>query len=273
MRFRFVISAVASFSILAPIARAHGDLHDAITGIAQEIAKTPGDATLFLRRAELHRLHADFPEAEADYAAANQLSPDLADVQLGLANLRFAQGQDKAALPLLDDFLTTLPQHPGGRVLRAEILEKYGDWKKADADLAIAVASSPEPHYASKRAQLLARHGQIDTALRCLDEASQAHGRVPVLEQQALDLEERAGSAESALRRLDHLVAREPRSDLWLARKAKLLASLGRTEEAATTWRQAALAFEKLPPEKRNLDLNRALAAEIDAHLPQQTPP
>ena len=259
----FTFGAVL-FGALAA-ACAHGDLHEAIDAVSQVIAQSPGAAARYLRRAELHRMHADWPAAEADYAEARRLQPDLEVVTLGRAEMRLAQGREKDALKLLDDFLVKRPEHPGGRALRAVHLEKRGDWKKADADLAAAVAASPEPQYATARAELLERHGQPDAAARCLDEASRAHGRVPVLEQQALAIEERAGRTDAALYRLDDLAAREPRPDIWLARKARLLEKAGRAPEARAAWQQAGAAFDRVPADKRASKTNRNLAAEIEA--------
>ena len=259
----FTFGAVLFGAVAA--AGAHGDLHEAIDAVSQVIAASPADAALFLRRAELHRMHADWAAAEADYAEARRLQPDLEVVTFGRAEMRLAQGREKDALKLLDDFLVKRPEHPGGRALRAGLLEKRGDWKKADADLAAAVAASPEPHFATARAELLERHGQADAAARCLDAASRAQGRVPVLEQQALAIEERAGLTDAALRRLDDLAAREPRPDIWLARKARLLEKAGRAPEARAAWQQAGAAFERVPADRRASKANRTLAAEIDA--------
>ncbi len=264
MSRRVLTFAAASFALLAS-SFAHGDLHEAIDAVTQVIAKSPGDAALLLRRAELHRMHGAWPAAEADYAEARRLKPDIEVVTLGLAQMRLAQGREKDALNLLDAFLLKRPEHADARALRAGMLEKRGNWKKADADLAAAVASSPEPHHATERAQLLERHGQPEAAARCLDEASRARGRVPVLEQQALAIEERAGLTDAALRRLDALTAREPRPDIWLARKAQLLEKAGRASEAREAWQRAGAAFEKVPADKRASKLNRRLAGEIEA--------
>ena len=264
MSRRVLTFAAASFALLAS-SFAHGDLHEAIDAVTQVIAKSPGDAALLLRRAELHRMHGAWPAAEADYAEARRIRPGMDLVTLGLAQMRLAQGREKDALNLLDAFLLKRPEHADARALRAGMLEKRGNWKKADADLAAAVASSPEPHHATERAQLLERHGQPEAAARCLDEASRARGRVPVLEQQALAIEERAGLTDAALHRLDALTAREPRPDIWLARKAQLLEKAGRASEAREAWQRAGAAFEKVPANKRASKANRQLAAEIEA--------
>lgn len=259
--FSVSLALLSTFSI----ALGHGDLLEAISAVTNAIAKAPGDAQLVLRRAEFHRMHEDWPAAEADYARARRLQPDLEEVAFGLAQMRIAQHREKSALTLLNDFLVKRPEHPEGRALRAVILEKRGNWKGADADLAIAVASSPEPHLATARAQLLERHGRPEAAVSCLDDASRARGRVPVLEQHALEIEERAGLADAALRRVDDFITREPRPDIWLVRKARILERAGRASDAREAWQRAGAAFERVPADKRASKLNRALSAEIEA--------
>lgn len=244
-------------------ALAHGDLHEAIDAVTKVISSSPDDSALFLRRAELHRMHGDWAAAEADYATVRRLRPDLEVVKFCVARIRLAQGREQAAMQLLDGYLAKCPADSAAHAVRADLYDKRGDWQQADADLAAAVASSPEPHYATRRAELLEKHGQPAEAARCLDEASRAHGRVPVLEQQALEIEMRAGRADAALARLDGLIACEPRPDIWLARKAGLLDKTGRSGEAAVAWQQAAAAFEKGRPDRRDSKANRELAAQI----------
>ncbi len=261
-----VLSALVLLSLPSAVS-AHGNLDEAIGAVSSALKGSPNDADLFLRRAELHRMHRDWDAAERDYAQVNRLAPGLEGAKLGLAELRLAQGREEDALQLLDEVLEKCPTHAFARSLRAALREKRGDWKLADEDLAAATEASPELHYATKRADLLERHGQAEAAARCLDEASIARGGVPLLEQQALTIEERAGRTGAALRRLDGLIAREPRPDIWLARKALLLERNGREQEAQLVWRQAAKAFEGVPPDKRGLKANRELASEIGARL------
>jgi predicted Zn-dependent protease len=98
---RFIAFALALLGA-AGATFAHGDLHEAIDAVSQVIAQSPGDAGLFLRRAELRRMHEDWPAAEADYAKARSLQPDLDAVTFGLAQMRLAQGRENDAMKLLD---------------------------------------------------------------------------------------------------------------------------------------------------------------------------
>jgi tetratricopeptide (TPR) repeat protein len=263
MKRYFLLIAAALLST-KPSAQAHGDAHEAIVAVSTLIAKTPDDAALFFRRAEMHLKHGDLNAAEMDFLQARKLQPNLEVVSLSLARVRMAQGREKEALQLLNSFLERNPDHSVGRALRAGWLDKKGEWKKAEADLRAAAAASPEPQYATEHAQLLERHGQAAEAVRCLDAASKARGRVPVLEQQALEIQERAGLTAAALMRLDDFIALEPRPDIWLVRKACLLEKGSRMAEARIAWDQAAAVFAKIPGHKQQTKANQALAKQIE---------
>ncbi len=245
--------------------RAHGDLHEVIQTVSALIAGKPDDGALFFRRAELQLAHGDLSAAEADFLQARKLQPSLEVVGLSLARVRIAQGREREALQLLNTYLEQNPAHAAGSSLRAGLLEKKGEWKNAEVDLRAAAAASPEPQYATEHAQFLERHGQTGEAVRGLDAASQAHGRLAVLEQQALEIEERAGLTEAALRRLNDFIVREPRPDIWLARKARLLEKNNRMAEARTAWDEAAAAFARIPQHRRETRANAALAGQIEA--------
>lgn len=246
-------------------ALAHGDAHELIQSVTLLISESPNNAALVLRRAELNFAHGDLQAAEDDYLQVRKLQPEETIVSLGLARIRLAQSREKEALTLLDAFLLHQSNHAGGRTLRAELLEKRGDWQRAEKDLRAAATASTEPQFATLHAQLLERHGRADDAVRALDATSVARGRVPVLEQLALDIQERAGLTQGALNRLDKMINQEPRPDIWIIRKAKLLQKAGRTEEARSAWNQAAVAFEKIPAQKRETKSNQALAKEIES--------
>lgn len=81
---RYLICAAVLFCVSAAHLRGHGGLHEAIEAVSAVIARSPGDAALFLRRAELRRLHQDWQAAEADYAHALALQPELHGVKYGL---------------------------------------------------------------------------------------------------------------------------------------------------------------------------------------------
>ncbi len=255
--------------------RAHGDLDDSIAEASRRIAASPDDATLYFQRAEFYRLHEEYEAAEADYRRARELDPGLASPLLGLAQIRLATSRPAESLPWFDDFLQAHPKHARALSLRAKALAQLGDWQKADADLAAAIASAQPPliELFFHRADNLQQHGQTAAALRCLDEGSALFGRSPALEQRALEIEEAAGDTDAVLRRLDRFIAAGFRPDIWLARKARWLERADRRAEAAAAWAAAEESLAANMLRKPPLPADRKLSAEIHTALTRLTPP
>ncbi len=51
---------------------AHDGLHEQIIAVTKEIAKDPNNANLYLKRAELYRLHEEWKNSEKDYNRAEK---------------------------------------------------------------------------------------------------------------------------------------------------------------------------------------------------------
>jgi fumarate hydratase class I len=80
---------------------AHGDDQRVLELLTAELARAP-DADLHLRRGELHRHLRDWERAEADYAAAARLAPELALVAYFRARARLEAGDPAVAAFVAD---------------------------------------------------------------------------------------------------------------------------------------------------------------------------
>src|SRR4030095_10208910 len=74
---RFLVAVVISVTFLSSVVSAHEGLHEQIVAITAKIRLDPTNASLFLKRGELHRLHRDWRRAAADYNRAARLAPQL----------------------------------------------------------------------------------------------------------------------------------------------------------------------------------------------------
>lgn len=258
---------------LAPVpARAHGDFHTLITAANQEIEKAPQNPELYLRRAELHRLHQMWPESEADIAKAVSLSPGLPLIDLCFGRLRMDTAWPLAARAHFDRFLEKHPDHVEALTLRSRVWQTLGQPLNASEDLARAVRASPEnsPELYIERAQALASAGaaQWETALTVLDDGIRRMGPLVTLQLTAIDIELRRQNYDAALRRVDAVAARSPRKESWLARRGEILLQAGRGDEARQAYQSALAALDTLPPVRRNvpavLDLERRIRTELD---------
>lgn len=246
---------MAELATLAVLAFGHEDLELQIARVGALIAASPEDGSLYLRRAELHRLHRDRGAAVADYEAARRLDPDLARVDLGLGRLELAEGRPAKAVEHLDAYVTRSPSDPAGRIERARAHAAGGAPLRAledyDAALSLSVGTGPDVHL--ERIRVLRSMGpeKHDAAMRALDEATGRLGPLVVLLSEAVDAEAAAGRLEQALQRVDAAAAAGGRTERWLLRRGEILERMGRPEGARTAYAAALREIENLPPARR----------------------
>jgi predicted Zn-dependent protease len=258
----------------APAAHGHGDFHAVIVAVNEEIAKDPGNPDLYLRRAELFRIHQQFDSAQADIATAERLSPALPMLDVVRARLLMDTGWPLSARAHLDRFLKTIPNHLDALVLRSQAWTRLGQPLFAAEDLSRAIAVTPEgaPDLYIERALTLASAGrdQIEVALQGIDDGVKRMGSLVTLQLTAIDLELRRNNHDGALARVDMVLERSPRKESWLARKGEILLQAGRAPEARKAYSDALAALRTLPPARRNVpavsDLARRIQLELD-HL------
>src|SRR6185295_15104580 len=180
---RFVFIAICLI-LLAPFARAHEGLHEQIVAVTAKIKRDPKNASLYLQRGELHRLHRDWSRAVADYDRAERLQPSLKIVDLARGKMLFESGSLQRAKLTLDRFLRQQPGHYEGLITRARVLAKLGERSDAAQDFtwALSVSSVAEPELYLERARVLAGEEQrISEALAGLDEGIAKLGPVVTL--------------------------------------------------------------------------------------------
>ena len=261
---------------------AHGDLHGQIAELTAQIKSAPAGsiklAVLHLHRGELHRLHGELAEAEADFEVVVRFDPErkqekLRDLDLARGRLYLDWGKPQQAKEALDRYVAKHGDDPAGLITLAQTLVKLGWGIEAVAhlDRAIAKHPQPEPDHFIGRAEMLEKLGakHVDRAVRGLDEGIRRLGPVVTLEAKAIDLELKLKRWSSALRRVDLLHDSQSRKDIWLARKAEILDLAGQPQQAAEARRKALAAHDKLPPtvreQKLSVDLRKQLIAAHEA--------
>ena len=257
---------------------AHGDLHDQILAITRAIASAPADATLYLQRGELHRAHHAPRRARADYDRALALDPSLDAARLARARLLVEIGSATQAGPDLEAFLARHPGHVDATLVRARARRARGDMPGAVADYDMVLAAAPDPDRGLERARLVAATGldaDRQRAVAGLDALMARLGPVVTLELEAVALLVRSGDYTAAIARVDAAIARTPRADRWIVRKADLLRHAGRTAEARQAYHDARAALDTLPPERqqtRDIQRTRAAIDSALAHLSGTVP-
>ena len=260
----------------------HPAIDTQIQDLTARIDDSPTDASLYLRRGELHRIHQDWPNAEADYRTSLRLDPHLVIAGYCLGRLKLDSGDPAEAREFLDSYLQQRPTDPEALATRARALSALGEHVAAAKDFTGAIDhapnDAPRPEYFLERARALEAAGpsHIAEALKGLDDGVEQLGDVITLQLYAVDLELARGNFEGALRRLDQISARSVRQEPWLVRKATILEAAGRTADARAAYEQTLTSISELPSSRRN---NKAVirledeAREALKRLETDTPP
>jgi tetratricopeptide (TPR) repeat protein len=267
-----MISLVLALLLAMPI-RSHEDIEIQVAEITRRMGIEPEKATLHLRRAELHRLHRDWPAALSDYQSAIELDPDLRIVHLSLGRLFLDADLPAPALVALDRFIASVPEHPEAHLLRARIFLRLERRLDAAAEFTRGIdlgwtrpgSRGPRPDDDLDRARALAAEGEehVDAAIRGLDDGARKLRGAISLRLLALDIEVAHRRWDAALERLSAIEALSPRKEKWLARRGEVLAEAGRPREAREAFESALEAIEALPGHCRGTRAVSELAARI----------
>jgi len=114
--------------------QAHEDLLARIASLTTQLSTNQNNVDTLLQRADLYRLHGDWPEARSDYVAVGKLTPNSAPLLFGLARLDADAGDNPAARAAYDEFISRFPTNGAAFIGRARVLTKLGERKAAIAD-------------------------------------------------------------------------------------------------------------------------------------------
>jgi len=255
---RFAAGAFWVCLALSPPAFAHEAIDRQIADLDARIAAHPREASLYLMRGELHRVHADWDAAARDYRRAREIDPGLDAVDLCFGRLHLDAGRPARSIESLDRFLRRHPEHSDALTIRARALARLGRNLDAAREFTRAIEAhrppgSPDPDLFLERARALAGapEPRLEDALRGLDEGLRTLGPVVGLGFYAIDLEVRLGHFDAALQRLDRLASLSPRKESYLVRRASILEAAARPDGARRAYEEALAAIAALPVERR----------------------
>jgi predicted Zn-dependent protease len=265
-----VFAAFLAAVLLSPgRAAAHDEPINQIAALTLQIGAEPGNAVLYLRRGELHRLDREFDAALADYASARRLDPGLVIADLGAGRALREAERPADARPMLERYVHARPRDAEGRLELARALVLLREMKAADAEYAraIALAPRPSPDLYFERARFLRKAGRLSAAIRVLDRGIARLGPLASLEELAIELELARKKYDGALARLDRVFPPGARQETRLVRRGEILAAAGRSGEARETFGRAQRAIEALPPRLRQTRAVQKLEGRVRSSL------
>jgi tetratricopeptide (TPR) repeat protein len=244
---------------------------DKASEISAQLAKEPGNASLYVKRAQVLRDRGDRASALADLELAASLPGGVVDANLLAGEVLLELDRPAEAVPRFEAVLGADPRHVPALIGKARAQAAIG--RRADAAAtfgrAFALVPDPNPDHYVEYARLLGAVGpkRLPEAIAVLDRGIARLGPIVSLQIPALEFEEQARRWDAAAARVDALVASAGRKDVWLKRKGDLLARAGRRAQAKAAWKEARAAIDTLPAGLRQSPPVLALAEELDALL------
>lgn len=240
---------------------AHGQIHDLIAKVDNKLALDPGNAGLYVDRAQLYIEVQHFAEAVVDCEKALSLEPARAEAHYFLGVAELGMRHFEAASAAVGQALTLAPA--ADVELRARAYFLLGDIAVADNrwpaavtayEDAIRVAPSSTPDQYLYYVDALIKQGpeHYGHAVTVLQQGMQALGPVTTLENRLLDVYLLQHDMTRALALLDTMIARGySREVLWF-RKGEIYQQAGDALKAKDAFNHALLSINELPPHRQN---------------------
>ena len=237
MKYLFGILIAACCFALA--VSAHDGLHEQILAVTEQIKKEPRNAALYLKRAELYRLHEEWKNSENDFNRAERIDAKLTSVNLGRGKLWLDSKQFGKAKVALEKYLAAEPNSFEGIITMARVCAKL---RLTDAAVrhfseAIRLAPADSAEIYLERAATLAAANRLTEALRGLDEG------------------------------LEKLTAAAERKETFLLKRGEILLRAKRPCEARNSLLEARAGFESSSSFRRNVRAVREQIARLEKLL------
>ncbi|HYE37533.1 tetratricopeptide repeat protein [Methylocaldum sp.] len=256
----------------ANVSLAHGNVHERIHQLDHEIAHHPKDVTRLIKRGQLllDEGHAD--DALDDFVKARKLAPKRIEVLYHLARAQLLLNQQNAALESAGKFLRQVTNDAArvrGHVLTGDILSASGKpFDAGEAYLrAISVSQELEPDHVLYAANAFHTAGNTDKAIAVLNDGIARLGPLHALNERALTLEMEQKQYDSALRRVDQMLATRQRVPFLLYEKGKILKAQARTDESRQTFTAALKEIDGLPESRRHTHVFENLRSSVLAEM------
>ncbi|HXJ35488.1 MAG TPA: tetratricopeptide repeat protein [Candidatus Eisenbacteria bacterium] len=236
--------------VLAPDpAQGHAGIDTFERASADEVAKRPKDPAAHLDRAKVHQIAGEWDAALAEVEAAADLGTDPDVVGHVRGEILLDAGWPRTAKVEFDRVLARTPAAFGTLFDRGRAWLALGNAEEAAKDFGRVVAgvAEPRPEQVIAQRDALVSLGRREDAVAALDAGIARIGHVPSLELAAVDLEVGLRRFESALRRLDGLLAKTPSNPAWIARRGEILADAGRGDDARREYAKALALIDARP--------------------------
>lgn len=249
----------------------HGDAHEQIEKLDALLEQDPDHVDALLERADIYRRHRNYDKALEDLNRVRLLSPKSDTVFYLTGVTLLEQGELDDAEIALQIFIGRSPSSPRGHLALAKLFTQQNRHLNAAQEYELVIENQPIPtpdHYLA-RAQAYVEAGKpfLTLALEGLEEGIASIGPLITFRKLAIQIELDQGNFQNAIDRVNRILRDVDRKEAWFVKKAKILSSIGREEEARQQFLLAEDAIQLLPKRTRTSPAIRALRKTVHENL------
>lgn len=262
--------ALLQLTLLCPSAvGAHDGSHEQIDRLTMAISAAPTTATLYSERAAAYRNDEDFDEAIDDYERAIRLEPFAHGVSIQYAETLLEAGRVRQGLEVIESFMREHANDSAAHLVYARILTEMGSHDEAARSFRYRVVATdkPSPDVILQWSNALAASGKSSAAITALEHGCALLGRLMIFEERIIALEAKLGHFESALGRIERLIAGTARKERLLTMRGEVLEAAGRPNEASVAYEEALDHLATLPLRLQEIPASRKLATLLRSRI------
>lgn len=204
---------------------AHGDLHELIESISQEIKKHPDSAELFLTRANYYRLHKEFEKSHQDIDSAIALKPTIETrlvrslIYIDCDNYLLA---DSCINSLIEDIgFNTKAYHVKTIILKQQ--KKYNEALSFQKKILYnSFHLTPDDYYEAYKLYEFVYPEWPDSVFLMLNDGREKMGDIPFFDDLEFNISIETSAYEKAHKIADKNIKKTERKEFWYAKKAKV---------------------------------------------------
>lgn len=238
--------------------------------LSKEYAQQPTEE-LLIRRARAYLDQGNARAARKDLNHALEHPPQRYEIWYWLAKAQLKLGQPARALAAAESFLAAAPDdnaRASGLIVKGDALHADGQFRAAGEAYAGALALETEPNPEHVLQAIDAFHAAGDARwLNVLDGGLRRLGPLVSLQERgyALDMQDRR--YDSALARVEQMLASGLRRPQLLYKKGLALTAMNRREDARAALLAARAELDTLPEQRRQTPALRQLRTDIEREL------
>lgn len=263
MRFALLLLlSVSSF-----IGYAHGDLHQRILKLTEQIKEDPNNPQLYLKRGQLYYQHQEYENAEQDYVKTLQLDPDNLEVLYWEAMLYLDTKRTADGLKAAEACLKERPNDVLTLRAYAKLLVQDGRAEEAVKPLQQVLSFAEEllPENYLELSAVLTAMGKDTMAIVWLKKGIAEMGPVFTLKSALLERYKSAGMHTEAIEEYSTMAQHSARKETYYYEIAKLYLLQNNKQQAAVYLQKAQIALESLPWHLQMTDAMKQLNADIES--------